>query len=200
MSIKSLLRRTCRPPKPPCTPGISPMPSPTRITLIATIPVLLPSTSRLSYALSMPNDLVAATLLKSSRTFHSNITQHQSCFGGVNVLFKSHHDSDACSRLLVTATFKALDTTSVTIGLHTYADMLDCLVSFFFFSYTVAHVRYNLVSISLYDMDLTNVSCTILSGVCLVYNINLRATTTTILSIRGVTIPINLVSSATDSI
>ena len=32
------------------------------------------------------------------------------------------------------------------------------------------------------------------------YNINLRATTTTILSIRGVTIPIYLVSSATDSI
>jgi hypothetical protein len=32
------------------------------------------------------------------------------------------------------------------------------------------------------------------------YDINLRATTTTILSIRGVTIPIYLVSSATDSI
>ena len=32
------------------------------------------------------------------------------------------------------------------------------------------------------------------------YNINLRATHTTILSIRGVTIPIYLVSSATDSI
>ena len=34
----------------------------------------------------------------------------------------------------------------------------------------------------------------------LLYDINLRATTTTILSIRGVTIPIYLVSSATDSI
>ena len=32
------------------------------------------------------------------------------------------------------------------------------------------------------------------------YNINLRATHTTILSIRGVTIPIDLVSSATNSI
>ena len=32
------------------------------------------------------------------------------------------------------------------------------------------------------------------------YDINLRATTTTILSIRGVTIPINLVSSTTYSI
>ena len=29
MSIESLLRRTCRPPEPPRTPGISPMPSPT---------------------------------------------------------------------------------------------------------------------------------------------------------------------------
>ena len=32
------------------------------------------------------------------------------------------------------------------------------------------------------------------------YDINLRAMHTTILSIRGVTIPIDLVSSATDSI
>ena len=38
------------------------------------------------------------------------------------------------------------------------------------------------------------------SGVCLMYDINLRATTTMILSIRGVTISIDLVSSATDSI
>ena len=81
-----------------------------------------------------------------------------------------------------------------------YADTLDCFIPFFFFPLTEAHVRYNLVSISLYDTDLTNVSCTILSGVCLVYNINLRATTTMILSIRGVMIPIDLVSSATDSI
>ena len=36
-------------------------------------------------------------------------------------------------------------------------------------------------------------------SLCL-YDINLRATTTTILSIRGVTIPIGLVSSTTDSI
>ena len=43
-------------------------------------------------------------------------------------------------------------------------------------------------------------SSTIQSGCVLVYDINLRATHTTILSIRGVTIPIYLVSSATDSI
>ena len=42
--------------------------------------------------------------------------------------------------------------------------------------------------------------CTILSRGCFLYNIYLRATTTTILSIRGVMIPINLVSSTTDSI
>ena len=39
-----------------------------------------------------------------------------------------------------------------------------------------------------------------LSGVVPMYDINLRATTTMILSTRGVTIPIDLVSSAMDSI
>ena len=52
------------------------------------------------------------------------------------------------------------------------------------------HVRYNLVLFP----------CTMQSGCVLVYDINLGATHTTILSIRGVTIPIYLVSSATDSI
>ena len=42
--------------------------------------------------------------------------------------------------------------------------------------------------------------CTIQSEVPFVYDINLRATTTTILSTKGVMIPIDLVSSATDSI
>ena len=51
-------------------------------------------------------------------------------------------------------------------------------------------VRYNLVLFP----------CTIQSGCVLVYDINLGATHTTILSTRGVTIPIYLVSSATDSI
>ena len=48
--------------------------------------------------------------------------------------------------------------------------------------------------------DLTWCSCMIRSGGALVYDINLRATDTTILSIRGVAILIYLVSSATDSI
>ena len=68
--------------------------------------------------------------------------------------------------------------------------MLDCYVYFFFLPNTEAHVRYNLSSLS----------CTIQSGDLSMYNINLRAAHTTILSIRGVTIPIDLVSSATDSI
>ena len=62
------------PPKPPRMPGISPMPLPTRITHIVTVQVLSPSTSKLSYTLSVLNILVAAFQLKSSRTFHSNVT------------------------------------------------------------------------------------------------------------------------------
>ena len=53
-----------------------------------------------------------------------------------------------------------------------------------------SHVRYNLVSFL----------CTIQSGCVLMYDINLGATHTMIRSVRGVTIPIYLVSSATDSI
>ena len=53
-----------------------------------------------------------------------------------------------------------------------------------------AYVRYDLVLFP----------CTIRSGCVLVYDINLGATHTTILSIRGVTIPIYLVSSTTDFI
>ena len=64
-------------------------------------------------------------------------------------------------------------------------------------------VRYDLAHIVRYDTIL----CLRLSlrerfdlVSAFVYDINLRATTTTILSTRGVTIPIDLVSSATDSI
>ena len=75
---------------------------------------------------------------------------------------------------------------------------LPCFL-FHFLPLIKAHVRYNLALLS----------CTIQSGVAFLYNmiyrlflydINLGATLTTILSIRGVTIPIYLVSSATDSI
>ena len=53
---------------------------------------------------------------------------------------------------------------------------------------------------SLVQYNLVNVSCTIQTGGALVYDINLGATDTMILSTRGVKIPIYLVSSATDSI
>ena len=54
---------------------------------------------------------------------------------------------------------------------------------------TEAHVRYNLESCL----------CTIQSCGSFLYDINLGATATTILRIRGAQIPIDLVSSATDS-
>ena len=53
----------------------------------------------------------------------------------------------------------------------------------------LSHVRY----------DLSAFSCTIRSLGSFLYDINLGATTTTILRIRGVQIPIDLVSSTTDS-
>ena len=56
-------------------------------------------------------------------------------------------------------------------------------------SLTEAHVRY----------DLASLSCMIQSRASLMYDINLRATATTIPSIRGVQIPIYLVTSAMDS-
>ena len=55
--------------------------------------------------------------------------------------------------------------------------------------HTEAHVRYDLVALS----------GTIRSCGFILYDINLGATATTILRIRGVQIPIDLVSSATDS-
>ena len=68
------------------------------------------------------------------------------------------------------------DRTSPTMQTHWTAFFL-CLS----LPYTEAHVQYE-------------------SGLRLLYDITLRATTTMILSTRGVTIPIDLVSSATDSI
>ena len=76
--------------------------------------------------------------------------------------------------------------------------------------HTEARVRYDLMSLSLYDMISrcslpvrhapAPLSCTIRSHVLFVYDINLGATTTTILGIRGVQIPIYLVTSTTDSL
>ena len=88
----------------------------------------------------------------------------------------------------------------VTFGLHS-TSQIHRTASFPFFlpPHIEAHVRYNLALSP----------CTIQSGtiflhdvICwrFLYNINLGATHTTILSIRGVMIPIYLVSSAMDSI
>ena len=96
---------------------------------------------------------------------------------------------------------------SVTFGLHYFADMSDCfLFPFPSLPSTEARVRYNLMTSVLYDTILRFLLVfplydTIwrLSCVVWMYDINLGATTTTVLSIRGVTIPIDLVSSATDS-
>ena len=80
-----------------------------------------------------------------------------------------------------------------------FADTSNCLVSFFLTPslkpmydtiWHCLHVRY----------DLALSPCMIQSGAVFLYDINLRATHTTILSIRGVTIPIYLVSSTMDSI
>ena len=77
------------------------------------------------------------------------------------------------------------------IGLHRFPIFLSfhrspCTIR----SGLAARVRY----------DLARFSRTIRSGDVLVYDINLRATHTTIPSTRGVQIPIDLVSSTTDSI
>ena len=81
-----------------------------------------------------------------------------------------------------------------------YADTLDCYLFF---------PLYSLHRSPLYDMilwsfivwyDLADPLGTIRADGSFMYDINLRATHTTILSIRGVMIPIDLVSSAADSI
>ena len=80
-----------------------------------------------------------------------------------------------------------------------YADTLDCLFPLTFLPLIKALVRYR-SGLKLCTIWSANPRwCMISFRDCLLYNINLRATTTTILSIRGVTIPIYLVSSTTDS-
>ena len=68
--------RTYRPPEPPRTPGISPTPSQPCIIHITQNQVLSPSTSKTSCTSNEPSTLIAATLLKLSRMFSSNITLH----------------------------------------------------------------------------------------------------------------------------
>ena len=108
------------------------------------------------------------------------------------------HMPQGCLLIQLTVRHSEVQMKGVTFGLHSYTDTSDCTISFSYFPppkpmyNTILHlvyVRYNLASRL----------CTIRSSGFVVYDINLRATTTTILSTRGVQIPIDLVSSATDS-
>ena len=70
----------------------------------------------------------------------------------------------------------------------------------FFSHFPTLKPMYDTISrLFLVRYDLEALSCTIRSRGSFLYDINLGATTTTILRIRGVQIPINLVSSTTDS-
>ena len=93
-----------------------------------------------------------------------------------------------------------LDFFYVTFGLHCHRRYIGLP---YFLSHYSLHWSPCTIQISLklmYDTDLVTVWVWYDLGLSLLYNIYLRATTTTILSIWGVTIPIDLVSSATDSI
>ena len=74
----------------------------------------------------------------------------------------------------------------------TYADTSDCLVSFYFLN-PIHHSPCTIRS----GEGISVTSCTIRSGGLFLYDINLRATHTTMPSTRGVTIHISLVSSTT---
>ena len=76
----------------PRTLGISPTPLSPRITLIATIPVLSPSTWNRNSITREPNILVTAHLLKSSSMFHSNITS--SCMSGSEMCIVQEREQD----------------------------------------------------------------------------------------------------------
>ena len=99
------------------------------------------------------------------------------------------------------AFWQVMDDVTFQLDFIHYTDTSDCLFLFSsLFPHTEAHVQYRSCLKPMYNTDLVWNPHMILSRGHLMYNINLRATTTTILSIRGATIPIDLVSSATDSI
>ena len=82
-----------------------------------------------------------------------------------------------------------------------YADASDCTsFSFTFTSFHRSPCTIQSGDPTMYNTILREFGLQYNLVLSLLYNINLQATTTTILSIRGVTIPIVLVSSATDSI
>ena len=90
--------------------------------------------------------------------------------------------------------------TNVTIGLHLLRRHVGLPRLLFLFLLSQKPMYDMISSQSRVRYDLVAFLCTIRSGSFLVYDINLGATHTTIPSTRGVQIPIDLVSSATDSI
>ena len=99
------------------------------------------------------------------------------------------------------AFWQVMDDVTFQLDFIHYTDTSDCLFLFSsLFPHTEAHVQYRSCLKPMYNTDLVWNPHTILSRGHLMYNINLRATATTTLSIRGVQNPINLVSSTTDSI
>ena len=89
----------------------------------------------------------------------------------------------------------------ILIGLHSLCRYIGLLFFLLLLPFTKAHVQYRSGSRALYDTICRppTVYCNILQLSFCMISIS-RSTSTTILSARGVTIPINLVSSATDSI
>ena len=87
------------------------------------------------------------------------------------------------------------------IGLHLLCRHFGLLhfISFSSLPTIEAHVRYDLLVYLYYDTILLLSCVRYYLAFDLLYDINLGATATTILSTRGVTISIDLVSSATDS-
>ena len=86
----------------------------------------------------------------------------------------------------------------VTVGLHFICRYIG-LHHFFSHSPTPKPMYDTISSLVCVRYDLPAFSCTIWSPGSFLYDINLGATTTTILRVRGVQIPIDLVNSATDS-
>ena len=94
-----------------------------------------------------------------------------------------------------------MDNYNVTIGLHSYADTLDCTTYFLTFP-TPKPMYDTILRLVCVRYDLEACSRTIRSDDSfhyILYDINLGDTHTTILSIRGAQIPIYLVRGATDS-
>ena len=115
------------------------------------------------------------------------------------VFFK--HTKSPCTVIVITVHVDdcTIATSSVTFGLHTSRSYIG--LPLFFLFLPIPEALYDTISwlVSVRYRSGDSLSTIGSRGLCL-YDINLRATTTVILSIGGVTIPIGLVSSTTDSI